>query len=452
MRAVPPGQSLVIDPTLEWGTFYGPDTNVSPLYDVAVDGLGNVYAAGMTYAGSTENIATTGAYLVTYQGNADAYLIKFDSSGNRLWGTYYGGIDLDWGYAVAADGHHSVYLAGFTMSNDSLLIATPGSLQPGNGGGGNGFLAKFDGNGDRLWATFYGGDQQDELYSVVCDGSNNVIIAGVATSTFNIATPGSFEDSFYNPGYQYTAGLLAKFDSVGDRLWGTYYKSFTDTFVVADVYNGSVATDGFNLYFSAWTDGGDSVTTPGTWQPDFQGTLSNVLLAKFNDSGARQWATFYGGSDQNNSGSVACDKIGNVYLMGMTTSDSAIASAGCFQPTRAGGWDIFLAKFDPANGSRIWGTYYGGPGDETISTTQIASGAAGYLYITGYTGSTTGIATAGVWQAVYGGGVNDAFLAAFDANDSEVWSTYYGGDGDDDAEACATDNVGIFGNVVKNSW
>lgn len=440
----PVSKELVIDPVLEWGTYYGPDTSASPLNSITSDGLGYIYACGFTYAASTGNIATTGSYQITYEGNADAYLLKMDTSGNRIWATYYGGTQLDWGYSVICDLNQNVYMAGFTASDDSLLIATPGSLQPGNGGGMNGFLAKFNADGERKWATFYGGNQQDVIYSVFHDAANYVYIAGVATSSFNIATPGSFEDTFNNPGSQYTAGMLAKFDSNGVRQWGTYYKSFDSGNIIEDVYNVLGCSDGINVYISGWTPGYDSITTPGTWQPVSVSHLGEVFLVKFDGSGNRLWGTFYGGSNENYSGSVICDKADFVYLMGNTKSDSGIASPGSFQPVRAGGFDIFLAKFEPLSGNRVWGTYYGGPGDETINITQIAGDRGNNVFITGYTNSTTGIASAGAWQTVYGGGNNDAFLAEFNIDDSEKWSTYYGGDGDDDAFAAGYDNLNVY--------
>ncbi len=55
--------------------------------DVAVDGNSNVYLCGTT--NSTNNIAA-GGFLNTYSGSTGAaFLVKFDSSGTRLWGTYY---------------------------------------------------------------------------------------------------------------------------------------------------------------------------------------------------------------------------------------------------------------------------------------------------------------------------------------------------------------------------
>src|SRR5437763_554997 len=73
----------------------------------------------------------------------------------------------------------------------------------------------------------------------------------------------------------------------------------------------------------------------------------------------RQWATYYGGNDQDIAYNLTTDPFGNVYMVGQTESTSGIASAGAYQTTIGGGVDAFIVKFD-ALGNRLWATYYGG--------------------------------------------------------------------------------------------
>jgi hypothetical protein len=86
----------------------------------------------------------------------DAYLVKFNSGGTRLWGTYYGGGDYDYGNSVAvspSDG--AVYLAGYTASPTG--IATSSAHQTSYADTFDAFLVKFNSGGTRLWGTYYGG-------------------------------------------------------------------------------------------------------------------------------------------------------------------------------------------------------------------------------------------------------------------------------------------------------
>ena len=96
---------------------------------------------------------------------------------------------------------------------------------------------------------------------------------------------------------------------------------------------------------------------------------------------------------------------------------------------------------------RLWGTYYGGFGEDLGYS--CATDVSGNVYMAGYTTSTSGIATTGAHQTVYGGGGYDAFLVKFNSAGIRQWGTYYGGYGDDQGYSCATDAAG---NVYMAGW
>src|SRR5690606_13144071 len=100
--------TLVIDPVLEWGTYYGGSFNEDiPVGCIAADAWGNAYFTGHTT--STQNIATTGSYQNTISLNSDIFLVKFNNAGQRIWATYYGGTGGELASAVAADKNGQVY-------------------------------------------------------------------------------------------------------------------------------------------------------------------------------------------------------------------------------------------------------------------------------------------------------------------------------------------------------
>lgn len=135
-----------------WATYYG-GADQDAGYKISTDASGNVYMTGQT--SSATGIATAGAFQNTYGGGVDAYLVKFDGAGNRLWATYYGGSGADFGYGVKTDAAGNIYLTGYTESTSG--IATVGAHQTVYGGSNDAFLVKFDSNGNRLWGTYYGG-------------------------------------------------------------------------------------------------------------------------------------------------------------------------------------------------------------------------------------------------------------------------------------------------------
>jgi hypothetical protein len=121
---------------------------------------------------------------------------------------------------------------------------------------------------------------------------------------------------------------------------------------------------------------------------------------------------------------------------GRTSSAANIATSGTYQFTLAGSLDVFLTKFNKS-GARIWSTYYGGPAPDIAYAMAVHED--GFVYLTGGTSSTIGVASPGAQQATYGGGIDDIFLAKFGSSGQRLWSTYYGGPAHDVAQAITLD-------------
>jgi hypothetical protein len=427
---------LTIDPPVRlWGTYYG-GSIWDEGYSCTTDASGNVCLAGRT--GSTTAIATSGAHQTTIGGYTDAFLVKFDASGTRLWGTYYGGNGEDKGWSCSTDASGNVYLAGYTTSTNA--IATSGAYDGNLDGDTDAFLVKFNASGTRLWGTYYGGGAWEGGYSCTTDATGKVYLAGWTYSTNAIATSGAHQTTH---GGNIDAFLI-KFDTSGTRLWGTYYGG--NYYEVG--YYCAIDVSG-NVYLAGRTSSTNAIATSGAHQTTNGGGYEDAFLVKFDASGTRLWGTYYGGSDSeyyiyyNNFSNNSCstDASGNVYLAGDTYSTNAIATSGAHQTTFGGGYgDAFIVKFD-ASGTRLWGTYYGGSDNEYgYSCTTDASGN---VYLAGGTESTNDIATSGAHQTTFGG-IWDAFLVKFDASGTRLWGTYYGGSSDEYGYSCMTD---VSGNV-----
>lgn len=450
-----PEEAQVIDPMLSWGTYYG-NTNEDQGFGTASDPSGNVFLAG--YTGSTTGISS-GGHQNSYGGsNLDAFLVKFNSAGVRQWGTYYGGTGSDFGKSVAADALGNAYLAGFTSSTSS--IATAGSHQNTFGGSLDGFVAKFDPSGVRLWGTYYGNVGIEAVESVAVDGSGNVFIAGDTDSNASIAAGGGHQQTFAGG---INDAFIVKFNSAGARQWGSYYGGAGDeygTAISADAlgnvflggytssatsislgghqntfggggfdnfivkfnssgvrqwgsyYGGSGDDIGFALSVDASDNvylAGTTVSTAGIASGGFQnsfGGFVDAFLVKFNNLGVRQWATYYGGTGEDDISAIATDAIGDVFVGGKTSSSSAIASGGIQNSFGGGSYDAFAAKFN-SSGNRLWGTYFGGA-DQDIGN-SLTVDDFGNVFFAGNTTSSASISSGG-HQNSFGGGTNDAFL------------------------------------------
>ena len=256
-----------------WGTYYGGSSD-DRANALSTDGQGHVYMAGYTY--SSSGIATSGAHQANYGGGSyDAFLVKFDGQGNRLWGTYYGGSSLDYAYALSTDAQGLVYMSGLTYSSSG--IATTGSHQANYGGGTDAFLVKFDGQGNRLWATYFGGSSTDRAHALSTDAQGNVYMAGFTSSSSGIATSGAHQA---NHGGGIWDAFLVKFDGQGNRLWGTYYGGSGHDRARA------LSTDAQgNVFMAGETGSFSGIATSGSHQANHVGGVE-AYLVKFSDNSA----------------------------------------------------------------------------------------------------------------------------------------------------------------------
>jgi hypothetical protein len=436
---------------LSWGTYYTGIGQVWPFGEdrgssCITDASGNVYMVGFT--SSITDIATAGAHQSvhaggpTVGGNAglDAYLVKFNSNGVRQWATYYGGSENDKGISCAIDASGNVYMLGSTSSTSG--IATPGTHQSAYGGINESFLAKFNSSGVLQWGTYCAGIGN----ACTTDASGNVYIVGSTTLTTGIATAGAHQTVLMGGG----DAFLVKFNSSGEKQWGTYYggsyvpgaSNFEEAL--------SCATDALgNIYMVGRTQNTPGFTSAGAHQTIYGGGSFDAFLVKFNSSGVHQWGTYYGGGATETGYSCATDASGNVYMVGdVQQAGSAlfggIATTGSHQSAYGGGYnDAFLVKFD-SNGIRQWGTYYGGTGiDNAFSC---ATDASGNVYMSGDTQSSSGIATPGAHQTIYGSATyGNALLVSFNSSGLRQWGTYYTGI----RNICTTD---ISGNIYMAGY
>lgn len=398
---------LVIDPTLNWATYYGGNSHDYAV-DVVSNSTGDAFLGGFT--GSTNNIATIGAHQTTTTGTYDVFIGKLNSAGVRQWGTYFGSAENDMLNNIVLDPSGNIYLAGETHKylTTTPSLATPGAHQTIYGGDGDAMLAKFTSSGTLVWCSYFGSFGW-EWGTVACDASGNVYLAGTTMSSTNLSTPGAYQTAGATP-----SSYLSKWSSAGVLQWSTYYGLSTGG--STSLYAITCDLSG-NVYMTGMTN--QNIATPGAHQT----ALGSGFLSKWNTSGNLLWTTHYGGWGTD----VDCDLSGNVYLSGFTTSTTNIATVGAHQSSGGGSGnaDAFLAKFN-SSGVRQWGTYYGGSGEDYMSEVEIA--ADGKIYMFGQTASTNNIATTGGYRSTILG-TDDFFLVEFMPTGVRNWGTYYGGTG-----------------------
>ncbi len=372
-----------------------------------------------------------------------------------VWATYFGGTESDGISDIAVDSAGFIYMTGITSSDN---VATLGAHQNVfSGSFGDAFLAKFDSLGVRHWATYFGSSASDAPISftvgrtVSCGNIGEIYIAGFTTCK-DIATPTAFQTGYAGGVSSIfpSDAFLAKFNNSGILQWATYYGGEAD-----DVATALACDEDNNIYMVGYT-GSNHLATPNGHQPAYGGN-SDGFIAKFNASGARQWATYYGGEEYDGVRAVDVDNQGNVYIGGTTVSTSGISTQGAHQPTLKATDEGFVAKIT-ADGSRVWGTYYGDIQGDYV--TGLACDGDSNIYVTGCTASIEGIGTPETHQPDFvflNWSYPDLFLVKFGADGRRKWGTYFGGDYNETSFlnhniACDENgNVYISGLTMSNS-
>ncbi|QHT69849.1 hypothetical protein GXP67_25980 [Rhodocytophaga rosea] len=389
------------DHQLQWATYIADGSSAK---DLIIDATGSLYLCGEI---SAEDISlavySTNAHQPLHGGSIDGFLVKFGSNGVPIWATYYGGTKIDKGEELAIGPDGNIYMVGQTNSENG--IATAGAYRttaynPGCNSDTDcdqdAFIAKFNSqNGQRIWGTYFGGTHRDYSSGVASDGQSNIYICGRTISTDGIAIGSNPHQAFRagtTNGSNVSSGYLAKFTDEGQPIWGTYYGN--------NGYDNAlkVLTDGpDNIYIIGDTQGSDFITNSndisrGTHQTSRAGS-SDVFVVKFNSSGKKIWATFYGGTAYESAIHILSDKKGGLYIIGVAESSNGsknyIATttnkvANGLRNDYGGAKDLFIAKLDTA-GKRIWGAYYGDNQEELAWGGSINT--EGKIYIAGTTKS-----------------------------------------------------------------
>ncbi|MGK7872445.1 MAG: SBBP repeat-containing protein [Xenococcaceae cyanobacterium] len=175
--------------------------------DVAVDGAGNIYITGYF---DSSNLQIDGAPIsLTNQGSRDAFIVKYDPSGTFLWATSIGGPEQDYINDVAVDSKDNVYIAG--QFEGSVNI---GGINFTSNGLTDAFVAKYDSNGNLLWAKSFGDSNYDAIASLAVDSENNLYVGGGFRDTLDIDKDGT--NDFTSKGESDV--FIAKYDSSGNLL------------------------------------------------------------------------------------------------------------------------------------------------------------------------------------------------------------------------------------------
>jgi hypothetical protein len=358
----------------------------SVVRSVATDAAGNSFITG-DFSGTI----TVGAFTLASGGDRDGFAAKVDAGGNVVWATRWGAADKEYVYGVAVDAAGNLLAVGTTSkySASGSLITT--NMQ----------IRKLSTSGVQSWArqigNSSGGDEQAN--AVAADAAGNVYVTGEfkgkvdfdpGSGTKNVTgdsggsafvlkltTAGNF--GWVSPflgrtSASFSGGNDLVVDAGGGIIVGGYYSGSVDfnpgtavstlptaassgfltklnsagSFVWAQKVGGGVNNLALDSAGAIYVTGDFSATA------DFDpGAGANVLnssgsldayVAKFNSTGAYQWAVSVGGTGMDLAQGIAVDTDGDVHVAGSfrDTADFNPDPLASELETSAGGADAFV--------------------------------------------------------------------------------------------------------------
>lgn len=353
-----------------------------------------------------------------------------------VYGTYFGGGDIDNSLGIAVDLSGNAYVVGYTSSPD--LPATFGTYQIGL----DAFVLKLDATGSSLiYATYLSGNIHDVANGVAVDGSGNAYVVGYTSSSNFPVTVGAF-DTTRDGG---SDAFVVKLNPTGSSLiYATFLGGNSGESAVNYDDEFGITVDGAgNAYVAGLTNSPDFPTTLGGVDTTFNGGL-DVFVVEVNPSGSDLvYGTYLGGSSDDGGSGIAIDGVGDAYVVGYTTSSDFPSTPGSLDATFSGSADGFVVKLSTAGSSLVYATYLGGGSYDRGH--GIAVDGAGNAYVVGDTASSFPV-TAGAYDTTFGGviGLNtDAFVAKLNADGSALsYATYLGGNASDFGRGIAVDTSG----------
>ena len=155
-----------------WGkTAGGNDSNYN--YDIETDQFGNIYIAGSSQC---DTLYFDTLKLFNYTNSENAFITKYDSSGQVEWAKYFGGNNMDIATSIAMNPDGGPTITGFYYSSSITIDGT--ILQNDTINSGDIFLSRFDSLGNKIYAIRYGGTGSEEGYGVCISNDGTMYLNG----------------------------------------------------------------------------------------------------------------------------------------------------------------------------------------------------------------------------------------------------------------------------------
>lgn len=385
-------------------------------YGMYVNAYGNIYLCG-NFEGDVDFDPSSNEALISSESGYDGYLALYDKDGNYIWAISISGDDNIYCRNVIGDASGSVYMTGYFRGNADFdpsgqeFILTSGENT-------DGFLAKYDDNGNFLWAFSISSDFHNTCHGIDIDNDGNLTICGTfkgdidfdPSGETHIVSDHGFMDAFIAQ-YRPSDGSLIRVGNIGGDP-SVFYLPTVDCKSSGDTYFSGYFTDtididpgaGINMVASAGQTDIFLIKLDGNWNSEWSHTFGSTgqdhaydvyydegtvfitgifdlsvdfdpsaneavltsagdydgFIAAYTIAGEYLWAKQIAGDNPKNINSLCIDNDNNIYIAGdyYGTVDFD-PSLQTYELSSFDNWDLFVAKYDP-DGNFEWASSAGG--------------------------------------------------------------------------------------------
>ncbi len=348
-----------------------------------------------------------------------------------------------------------VYVGGTSSSAFSISPNTISSFY--NGGNSDVFIIKVDASGLPLWSTLLGGNLYDRAYAVEIDSAGFIYVAGRAGTGLPVTTCALQQnfsgDNNPNSAYGKQDGFITKITPDGSTIvWSTYIgcdgRGFVRDIDIDSEGNIWAGISNASPNFPHITENAIQTTTTASMSP--------ALIKISADGTTLLYGTFLSDGVSTSAGptTVRVDKKDNVYFLCHASKNKIPVTNGVFQPKVSGKIDFVIAKFD-RNGSLLYCSFLGGPGNEEVETHSLEIDTAGNAIVAAYTSASGYPIVGNVVQTTFGGMI-DGVLTKISSDGSTILaSSYLGGTLVDEIQGIGVDannNIYVTGRTSSTDF
>ena len=314
------------------------------------------------------------------KGGTDAFVVKYDESGQTVWATLIGSSNSESANSISASTGGSIFVTGISLGNINGNI---------NNGDFDSFTAKIAPDGLIEWIRYFGGNGYDESHSIASTSDGGAITVGATPGnrTQGISI-GQIDGITLNGPYD---AFIIKYDEQGTKEWMRLLGSSS-----SDVARSVSTTADGSFYVTGHTTGsfGENNNAGG----------KDVFIAKYTRLGELTWVQVVGSAFNEEAYSIDASADGSIYVAGVTY--------GALDETNAnqGSGDAFLLKLN-SDGELIWSRTLGTEGFDAARS--VSTDDTGKIFIVGE--------TRGDLDGNTNSGSMDGFFAKYNPDGSRDW-------------------------------